>query len=96
MITFELLAKMLADEFKQDMADHGFESFEDMRRSYDWDWAEIKEEINRMITSYANKAYDSGEYSYFFMFDDYSYVQIGVHDMPWKEFKKLLLAELAK
>lgn len=89
-MTFEELARKVAGEFRKDMKEVGYETFEDMRRSYDWEWADVKEEVSYLIDEIAKATGDS----YLWMADDHTFIQNASGDISWKEFKKLLLANL--
>jgi hypothetical protein len=93
-MTFEELAKVVADEFRKDLEEGEFEDFEDMRRCYGWSARDVKDEVSAIITSCANDRYDAGKDGDFFMYDDGSMVVIGWEDMTWREFKKLVFKDL--
>jgi hypothetical protein len=92
-MTFEMLAKLVADDFTRTMEEQGFETFKEMRKCYMWDANDIKEEVSTIISEISAKNWEEthnvGETA--FMADDYSFVQIGVcDDMRCGEFKKLV------
>lgn len=96
-MTFEVLAKLVADDFKHTMEDHGFETFAEMKRCYMWDARDIKEEVDSIVREISAKAWEETQNTAetAFVADDYSFVQIGVCDeMSWKEFKKLVFGFL--
>ena len=94
-MTFEKLAEMVRMDFKTTMEQEGFETFADMKRCYCWEAADIKDEVNIIIAELANTAYKNKEFSNFYMADDNSFIQIGVcEDMSWRDFKKLVFANL--
>lgn len=93
-MTFEKLAKMVADYFQKTMKECGYVSFAEMRRSFDWDMNDIKAEVCEVISEASKDAYRKGERSDFYMFDDYSAIQIGWDDMTWGNFKKMVFANL--
>ena len=93
-MTFEKLAELVADDFQKTMNEEGFETFKEMKKCYDWDAQDIKEEVDSIISELNKKAYEeSGET--FWMSDDYSFLQIGIFDdMSWGDFKKLVFSHL--
>ena len=94
-MTFEKLAEMVRADFKATMEKEGFETFADMKRCYCWEAADIKDEVNTIITDLARQAYKNGEKAHFFMADDNSFIQIDIcEDMSWRDFKKLVFANL--
>ncbi len=89
-MTFEKLARIVADDFKATMQEEGFSTFDDMRKCYWWEWSDVRDEVRAIIDEAAK---DYGES--FWMADDGTFIQIGAcRDMSWRDFKKLLLAEL--
>lgn len=88
--TFDQLAKWVADDFNKTMKEENFDSFNDMRKSYMWDMQDVKNEVNDIISQISKDKYDHRRYSDFFMFDDGSAVQIGIDDISWGQFKKLM------
>jgi hypothetical protein len=92
-MTFEVLAKLVADDFSRTMKENGFETFAEMKKCYMWDANDIKEEVDSIVCEISAKAWEEthniGETA--FVADDYSFVQIGVCDeMRWGDFKKLV------
>ena len=47
--TFEKLASYVAAQFKKDIEENGFDSFEDMKSCYWWDTNDIKDEVEYHI-----------------------------------------------
>ena len=89
-MTFEKLAKLVADDFKATMLEEGFKTFKEMQRCYDWDAQDIKDEVSSIINELSAKYWEE-EQDYFFIADDCSFVQIGVCDeMSWGQFKKAI------
>jgi hypothetical protein len=96
-MTFEMLAKLVADDFRHTMEEQGFETFNEMKKCYAWDARDIKEEVSSIVSEISAKNWEEtrnvGETA--FVSDDYSFVQIGVcDDMRWSEFKKLVFSFL--
>lgn len=88
---FEGLAKRVADEFRKTMKVEEFESFEEMKRCYGWEWADVKDEVDYCINEIAREDMNS----YLWMADDHTFIQYGIEDIiSWREFKKLLLTNL--
>ena len=54
-MTFEELAQVVADGFKQVMVEEEFETFEDMKNCYWWDTNDIKAEVRFYLNETANK-----------------------------------------
>ena len=93
-MTFEKLAKLVADDFQITMDNEGFETFNEMRRCYCWEIQDIKDEVQQIITNLAEKAWEENKES-FYMSDDCSFVQIGFcEEMSWGNFKKLVFSNL--
>ena len=88
-MTFENLAKMVADDFQEDMIENGFESFDEMRRCYDWEWSDVKNEVDFTISEIARK-----EHLALWMSDDQTFIQLGFDDIDWRSFKKMFLNNL--
>ena len=86
-MTFEMLAKLVAEDFQKTMDENGFDTFADMKFTYDWEWADIKDEIAYTITAIGNELNEP-----MYMYDDRTYVQIGIKAIPWREFKKLVFS----
>lgn len=57
MKSFEDLAKVVADEFRQDMKDNDLESFDEMKQFYWWTPQDVKEEVDYIIRSAEETAY---------------------------------------
>lgn len=94
-MTFELLADKVADDFKATMDEWGFGTFAEMRRSFDWEPREIKEEVSSIIDGIASEEYHVNHNTEsIWMSDDLTFIQIGFDVMPWREFKKLVFANL--
>jgi hypothetical protein len=47
--SFEDLAKAVATEFAKDMKEIGFDTFNEMAKSYDWTSKDIKEEVDGIL-----------------------------------------------
>ena len=88
-MTFEMLAKMVADDFRETMNDEGFDSFEQMCKCYAWEWADVKDEVDAIITEIARR-----EHLELWMSDDQTFIQLGLDDISWRDFKRMMLAEL--
>ena len=76
---FEDAAEAVAQDFVNTMKDEGFQTFEEMKRCYMWEPEEIKQEVSAILD----------EFTDCWMWDDTTHVQIGIEDMPYREFKKL-------
>ena len=50
-MTFEELAKVVANEFKQTMKEEGFDSFKEMAECYWWTANDIKDEVDVIISN---------------------------------------------
>ena len=85
-MTFEKLAKVVADDFNEAVIRGGFESFGEMRRSYDWEMSDIKDEVRYITDEFAK---ESGEDCW--MADDNSFIVVGFDDMSWGNFRKLFM-----
>lgn len=93
-MTFEMLAKLVADDFCNTIEKEGFETFSEMKKCYCWDAQDIKDEV-RSIVDDLSKVYWEKEKVSFFMADDSSFLEIGVcEEMSWREFKKLVFSYL--
>ena len=93
-ITFEKLAKLVADDFQKTMDEEGFETFLEMKRCYMWEAQDIREEVESIISELSKKAWEENGET-FFMSDDYTFIQIGIcEEMSWRDFKKLVFANL--
>lgn len=90
-MTFEELAKKIAEEFKNIMEQEGFSCFKEMKECYDWEASDIRSEIEYMVKEY-------GEAEHFAVMDDGSLIQFTDEriepTMSYREFKKLVLNEL--
>lgn len=96
-MTFNELAKLVADDFRKTMEENGFETFSEMKKCYMWDANDIKEEVSSIVSEISNKAWEDTHNvsNTAFVSDDYSFVQIGVFDeMSWGNFKKLVFGFL--
>lgn len=82
--SFSQAAVIVADEFLQTMQDGGFNTFREMQECYWWEASDIREEISYILESKTDA----------YVFDDGSYVQFGIDDMPYGEFKKLVFQKL--
>lgn len=99
------LAKKIADEFKEDVKEHGCESFKEMVDCFGWEPSDIREEITYMQTDFLNDEYyelvkEYGEWSNIpysvreqrcFAMDDGS-VSNGKEELTYGQFKKLVLS----
>lgn len=92
-MTFNELAKMVADEFKETMIDEGFNTFNEMCRCYEWDAQDIKEEVNFILNEISSKLWKEKKETVW-MSDDFSFIQLNLNDMSWREFKKLIFQNL--
>ena len=102
-MTINELAKKIADEFKADMKEHGFETFKEMAKCYWWDATDVKGEISYMATDFANRDYDEyveangtwNGYEMVTVYDDCSVSgrndENKLVDMTYGNFKKLVL-----
>lgn len=93
MTTVKELAKMIANEFNNDVEEGGFENFKEMKRTYDWDAQQIKDEIYYMIT----RKYE--DLTGITMMDDYSIYNAKNWDdedveCSYRKFKKMVFAEV--
>jgi hypothetical protein len=96
-MTFEVLAKMVADDFCRTMKDQGFETFGEMKKCYMWDAKDIKEEISSIVSEISENLWQETHNvgSTAFVSDDFTFVQIGILDeMRWGDFKKLVFGFL--
>ena len=96
-MTFEILAKLVADDFKRTMETHGFRTFAEMKKCYMWDANDIKEEVSTIVSEISSKAWEDTHNvsNTAFVADDHSFVQIGIFDeMRWGDFKKLVFGYL--
>lgn len=93
-MTFDELAKKVADCFKSTMDEEGFETFDEMRRCYCWEAIDIKEEVDAIIREISADEYEAGNKQDIWMWDDLTHVVIGWDDMLWRDFKKLVFANL--
>ena len=93
-MTIEKLAHKVAEELNAYVTEDNYENFAELKLSQWWDWSDIKSEINSIITEYANEEYKKGNFCDFYMYDDHTYVHIGSKDIPWREFKKMVFAEV--
>lgn len=84
--TFTDLAKYIADKLLELTKEEGFETFNEMKKSYMWDTQDIKDEIYYIISHMNNSAVS--------MWDDCSVVEIGWEQMKWGQFKKLVFANI--
>lgn len=94
-MTFEILAKLVADDFKRTMDDNGFHTFSEMKKCFMWDANDIKEEVSTIVSEISNKALEDthNASNTAFVADDGSFVQIGIFDeMSWGKFKKLVFS----
>ena len=91
--TVEDLAAAVRAEFVKYIHDDGFRSFAEMRRSYDWEWTDVKIETNSIINELALAAYKNGEFCNFWLSDDLTFIQVD-RDIYWKDFKKMVFANL--
>ena len=92
-MTFERLAKLVADDFRKTMKEQGFTTFKEMKNCYDWDAQDIKDEVEGIITVLNRDMWK--ETGTFLMSDDQSFLQIGFFDeMSYGNFKKLVFADL--
>lgn len=55
-MTFEKLAQIIADEFKQVMQEEDFDTFEEMKDCYWWDTEDIKNEIEYYFKEVTEKS----------------------------------------
>ena len=92
-MTFEMLAKKVADEFREIMTEEGCESFAELKKSQMWSWADVKNEVGDILWDYADELLMRGHVPCF-LCDEFNTVVLGNQDMSWGNFKKLLLAEL--
>ena len=88
-MTFERLAELVAEAFQEAMNTGGFETFKEMRRSYDWDIQDIKDDVRAMISSVSENYKEL-----IFMSDDCSFIQIGYDYMGWGNFRKMIFSHL--
>ena len=87
-LTIEELAKIVAKDFLQTMKQEGFETFAEMKKTYWWTTADIKEEVDYIITEAARKYHSSGTW----LSEDGTFVSCGIDNMDWKDFWKLVLS----
>ena len=93
-MTFEKLAKLVAEDFQKTMNEEGFTTFKEMKKCYVWDAQDIKDEVEEIVTILNRQLYSEGEQN-FYMSDDQTFLQIGIFDeMSWGEFKKLVFSNL--
>ena len=50
-MTFAEVAKLVADDFRETMEIHNFETFEEMKQCYWWTSADIKEEVSAILNA---------------------------------------------
>lgn len=93
-MTFEILAKLVADDFRNTMEEEGFETFQEMKKCYMWDAQDIRDEIVYIVTELSNEYWENHRES-FSISDDGSFLEIGISkDMDYKEFKALVFSNL--
>lgn len=56
--TIETLAKAVANSFKLTMKENDFESFKEMKTTYDWEANDIRSEISYTAQDFLNKEYE--------------------------------------
>jgi hypothetical protein len=60
--TVEDLARDVANDFNKTVEEEGFASFAEMKKSYMWDSADVKEEVRYMVNEmYGGQMYDDDE-----------------------------------
>lgn len=82
--TFEDLAKYVASDLHSTLVQEGFKTVSEMMECYWWSASDLKDEVSEIIREAAEAGSDC------WMWDDLTHVQIGIEDMPWREFKKLI------
>ena len=51
-MTIKEVAKKIAEDFNNAVIEDGFENFKEMKRCYDWDATDIRNEIDAMLSCY--------------------------------------------
>lgn len=80
---FKKLAELVADYFKQIMAEEGFATFQEMKKCYWWKTNDVREEICYSVKESGGECYD-----------DMTVIIIGCDEMPYGEFRKLVMRHL--
>ena len=83
-MTFEDLAKVVADGFKEVMKEEGFDTFDEMRACYWWDSNDIKDEVEAYI-----KEADENSDVVICLSDDRTDVYIGDDYISYKSFSNM-------
>lgn len=100
-MTINELAKKIAEDFNESIRSNGFEDFKEMRRSYDWDAKDIRDEIQWTANDIINGEYDYhvrkfGTHLGFdgvVILDDCS-VCHGREELTYGQFKKMIFANV--
>ena len=82
--TFQEAAKIVANEFIRYMLEEDFEKFSDMKKCYQWDADDLRDEIRSILEDLTSVG----------MWDDGTHVEIGMTDITYGEFKKMVMNEL--
>ena len=91
-ITFPALAKRVAADFRQTMEEEGFDTFAEMKKCYGWDKHDIMGEVESIL---ADIRKDTGaDVSITTEDDEEEAVYIGLLDLAWDGFFKMIKAEL--
>lgn len=90
-MTFEKLAKMVANSFKETMLDEGFETFKEMRDCYCMSSEDVKDEIDSIIRYIANDTHADAWLS-----DDGSFVQVEGDDISYRKFNAMVMTAIRK
>lgn len=80
------ITKAVRDDFKKTMDEEGFDTFKEMRDSYDWEPHDIREEIDYIVRSLDTD---------WFMLDDGTLVNDSTgEEVRYRDFKKMVLDSL--
>lgn len=83
-MTFEELAQVVANGFKQVMEEEEFETFEDMKNCYWWDTNDIKAEVRYYLNEVSNKLHME-----IMLSDDGMDVYIGDNWITYRKFSAM-------
>lgn len=81
-MTFEILAKIVADDFLDTMKEFEFDTFEEMANCYYWDSKDIKEEVDAIIRAKTNDVAYINEW-------DGNTIHIGDEMMDYRKFARM-------
>lgn len=84
--SFEDAAEVVAQEFVNTMLEEGFESFNEMKKTYWWEPSDIQDEMMYSVSSLTDNCS---------FWDDGSVVEIDSRgEMQYKDFKKMVLSRV--